>query len=445
MQAMDGYNGKRMKLLPRPVRVQILILLSVAALLGGCSGKDVEHTENSESAGDASSSVRFSEHLIMDGYAYPYGIWASDLDGDGDLDLTSADYTPNNDLYWFENDGSGEFNHHFIQKDDPERLERHMVGDINHDNRPDVVIVKNLYGHLLWFQNPGETKIHDLWRRHVITTELAGAYSVALSDLDADGDLDVAASSWRMGNQFAWFENPGTVCWPPDGRTQRCYEEGREWTKHLIEANISETRCIRIADVDGDGDEDLLGTAPGAGLVLWYENSGNPKSEPWGRHVIDSPFRPMHGDPIDLDGDGDPDFVLALGMGQSPARKPGGQVVWYENDTSSGKGAWTRHLILESLPSAFEAVAGDLDGDGDVDVAATAWGDSGQVVWLENPGDPRGRWSHHPLKTSWPMANMLLLADLDGDQDLDVAAVAEHGSYEFRWWRNEGSSPAKSD
>ena len=43
------------------------------------------------------------------------------------------------------------------------------------------------------------------------------------------------------------------------------------------------------------------------------------------------------------------------------------------------------------------------------------------------------------------MANMLLLADLDGDHDLDVAAVAEHGSYEFRWWRNEGHSPAKSD
>ncbi len=420
-------------------------MLSLAAVLGGCSGEDVRNTGDSRATSDKSSSVRFSEHLIMGGYAYPYGIWASDLDGDGDPDLTSADYTPHNNLYWFENDGSGQFSRHFIQKDDPERLERHMVGDINHDNRPDVVIVKNLYGHLLWFQNPGGEEIHDLWQRHIITTEFAGAYSVALSDLDADGDLDVAASSWRMGNQFAWFENPGTVCVPPGGPTQLCYEEGQEWPKHLIEANISETRCIRVADVDGDGDDDLFGTAPGAGLVLWYENSGDPKFKPWGRHVIDSRFRPSHGDPVDMDGDGDPDFVLALGMGQSPAQEPGGQVVWYENDDSSRDGPWPRHMSLESLPSAFEAVAGDLDGDGDIDVAAAAWGDSGQVVWLENSGNPRSQWPHHPLKTSWPMANMLLLADLDGDQDLDVAAVAEHGSYEFRWWRNEGRSPTKSD
>ncbi len=443
MQAIDKYNDRELRALSRPIGRRILLLLSVAALLGSCSADEIQRTEDSEAVRDPSGSVRFSEHLIMDGYEYPYGIWASDLDGDGDLDLTSADYTPANNLYWFENDGSGQFDRHFIQKDDPERLERHMVGDINHDNRPDVVIVKNLYGHLLWFQNPGVRENQGLWKRHVITTQLAGAYSVALSDLDADGDLDVAASSWRMGNQFAWFENPGTVY---SGKpTQLIYEEGKEWPKHLIEANLSETRCIRIADVDGDGDADLLGTAPGAGLVLWYENSGDPKNKPWGRHVIDSPFRPNHGDPVDMDGDGDPDFVLALGMGQSPARKPGGQVVWYENDSSSGKGSWTRHLILESLPSAFEAVAGDLDGDGDIDVAATAWGDSGQVVWLENSGDPRGQWFHHPLKTSWPMANMLLLADLDGDQDLDVAAVAEHGSYEFRWWRNEGSSPAQTE
>ena len=381
--------------------------------------------------------VRFTEHLIMEGYAYPYGIWAADLDKDGDLDLTSADYTPANNLYWFENDGSGTFSRRFIQKDDPERLERHMVGDVNLDTHPDVVIVKNLYGHLLWFQNPGNPESRELWKRHVITTNLAGAYSVAISDLDGDGDPDVAASSWRMGNQFAWFENPGTECVGPP--TQLCYKEGREWPKHLIDANVAETRCIRVADVDGDGDEDLMGTAAGDGLVLWYENSGDPLSRPWKRHLIDSSApRAMHGNPVDMDRDGDPDLVLALGMGANGGGEDHSGVVWYENDGTPGDGPWPRHTILESLPSAFEAVAGDLDGDGDPDVAVTAWGSAGQVLWLENPGDPRSPWSAHSLKTSWPRANMVILADLDGDGDLDVAAVAEIGSNEFRWWRNDG-------
>ena len=417
-------------------RLGCLLLLS--GVLAACQPDDVSKGGVPvDTSSPDPGPVRFTEHLIMEGYAYPYGIWAADLDKDGDLDLTSADYTPANDLYWFENDGSGTFSRRFIQKDDPERLERHMVGDVNLDTHPDVVIVKNLYGHLLWFQNPGNPESRELWKRHVITTNLAGAYSVAISDLDGDGDPDVAASSWRMGNQFAWFENPGTECVGPP--TQLCYEEGREWPKHLIDANVAETRCIRVADVDGDGDEDLMGTAAGDGLVLWYENSGDPLSRPWKRHLIDSSApRAMHGNPVDMDRDGDPDLVLALGMGANGGGEDHSGVVWYENDGTPGDGPWPRHTILESLPSAFEAVAGDLDGDGDPDVAVTAWGSAGQVLWLENPGDPRSPWSAHSLKTSWPRANMVILADLDGGGDLDVAAVAEIGSNEFRWWRNDG-------
>ena len=56
-------------------------------------------------------STRFSEHLIKSGYSYSYGLAAADLDGDGDLDLTSAD-TRVFKLYWFENDGKGNFKEH---------------------------------------------------------------------------------------------------------------------------------------------------------------------------------------------------------------------------------------------------------------------------------------------------------------------------------------------
>ncbi|MBP86917.1 MAG: hypothetical protein CMJ64_09395 [Planctomycetaceae bacterium] len=155
--------------------------------------------------------LRFDEQLVMDGYTYSFGITAADLDSDGDLDITSADALPNNDLYWFENDGQGRFQKHFIQKDDPERLERHAIGDIDREGHLDVVIVKNLVGDLLWFKNSGKPADGNLWERHVINSKkIPDAYDVALGDYDGDGDLDVAASTWRLSNNFVWFENDGT-------------------------------------------------------------------------------------------------------------------------------------------------------------------------------------------------------------------------------------------
>jgi hypothetical protein len=376
--------------------------------------------------------VTFTEHLIADKYAYAYGIAAVDVDKDGDLDLTSADYTPHNKLYLFENNGQGDFQRHLIQENDPERLERHMVGDIDNDGDPDVVIVKNLRGHLIWFENSGAPTDGKLWRRHVITTDLPGAYDVTLADFDQDRDLDVAGSSWVLGNQFAWFENNGSP-------------GGDEWKKHLIEKDVPETRTMRAADFDRDGDADLLGTARKGRTVLWYENI-RAESVAWKRHSIDdTSVCPTHGNPADMDGDGDMDVVMALGFYYRPdADDPHAshtaeenRIVWYENSNPT-EGPWRQHVIKKGFNDAFEAIASDLDRDGDIDVAATSWRNPGRVAWFENAGDPKGTWTEHTLKEHWPSANQVIIADLNGDAWPDIAACSEHGSYEFRWWRNEG-------
>jgi hypothetical protein len=188
---------------------------------------------------------------------------------------------------------------------------------------------------------------------------------------------------------------------------------------------------------------DVLGGVSGAGVVLWYEHGGRPETDRWRRHVIDltrRPARPEHGEPVDLDGDGDVDVVMALrAVGRVDPNYH--QLVWYENVGEPGDGSrWRKHVVRSGLIGVNEAVAADLDRDGDVDVVATAFGaggEGGEVAWFENLGDPRASWRMHSLKKPWERAAVVIVADLDGNGWPDVSAANELG-LEFRWWQNKG-------
>ena len=404
--------------------------------------------------------VRFSEHLLANEHRYTFGLATVDIDGDGDLDLTYPDINTQREstLYWLENNGRGDFQRHVIRQNQHGWLERHATGDINGDGRPDVAIADNLKGRLFWFANP-DRPADSHWKRYVITTKCPNAYDVVLSDLDRDGDLDAAASGFSSG-LITWYENPGQ-----DGL------DG-EWTRRLIDEGMPEARTIATGDFNSDGKIDLLATAIGkrnlpadvqdhGSQVVWYENLGQTASGRWKKHTIDNRSRaPVHGHPTDLDGDGDLDVVMAHGMRTTVDPKvERHEVVWYENvgQPKSGR-SWKRHEIGR-LPFAFEAIARDLDSDGDMDVIATAWANTprltGQrptksggdrVVWFENRGSVGDQWAIHNLQESFPQANQVIAADLNGDGRPDIVASCD-GSWvnrkqvsksEIRWWRNEG-------
>jgi len=362
--------------------------------------------------------MKFTEHLIMAGFGYSFGLALGDLAGSGRLDITAAD-ADGRALYWFANEGEGRFTRRMIQRDHPkERLERHAFGDVSGSGRLDVVIVENLTGDLYWFENPGPPFGDECWRLHEITIGgMPLAYDVALADLNGNDRLDVAASGWRA-NQIAWFENPGS--------------DGGPWGRHAIDGDLAEARTIRVADFDGDGRPDLLATGVMAGQVVWYQNPGG--AGEWKRHVIDGATpRPVHGEVVDMDGDGGCDVVMATGM---QADAPG-SVVWYEAD-GDRTGSWRKHVICADLPQAYEAVAADLDGDGAMEVVATTWGENGGLHLFRHDGDPRGSWEKETIRDGWPRANQLAIGDLDGDGRPDIVAQAERGTNELRWWRNLG-------
>ena len=176
----------------------------------------------------------------------------------------------------------------------------------------------------------------------------------------------------------------------------------------VITTDADGARAVHAADLDGDGDADVLSGSYEDREVAWYENQGGVIST---RRVIatrPAGFVSVHA--ADLDGDGDADV---LGMS--------GDLEWYEN---SGNGEFSdpRTIGAGATGGHGSVRAVDLDGDGDQDVLSAGHADSEPgVAWYENDGD--GTFSRHDFGG---LVNVAYAADLDGDGDPDV--VVAHGS-----------------
>ena len=135
--------------------------------------------------------------------------------------------------------------------------------------------------------------------------------------------------------------------------------------------------AVYSADLDGDGDLDVLGAAAGnSNDVTWWENTDG-EGTSWTKHVIDGNFlsaKSVYA--ADLDGDGDLD-VLGAGAGS------GDDVTWWENTAGDGS-TWTEHLLNGNFDGACSVYAADLDGDGDPDFLAAGSDCDAIVVYLSN-------------------------------------------------------------
>ena len=127
------------------------------------------------------------------------------------------------------------------------------------------------YGIFWYRQIKGNSKI--LFQRHLIDKSWSQAHSLTLADLDNDGDLDLVA-----GKRF-YAHNGGD----PGAQEPLClywYEltrkPGVKWTRHIIsyDQGIGSALDIPVADMDGDGDLDIVVTGKWAGPVL-FENKLN--------------------------------------------------------------------------------------------------------------------------------------------------------------------------
>ena len=133
---------------------------------------------------------------------------------------------------------------------------------------------------------------------NTISTTFIGANSVRLSDIDGDGDPDVVGGAWN-DNDIRWWENR-------DG-------DGSAWISRNVDLDFSNEQLV-IGDIDLDGDDDIVAIAGGESSGLrWWENRVDQvgASLAWKVRMLD-PFRSLTTIELaDLDGDGDLDIVAA--------------------------------------------------------------------------------------------------------------------------------------
>ncbi|MCB9687475.1 MAG: VCBS repeat-containing protein [Alphaproteobacteria bacterium] len=308
---------------------------------------------------------------------------AVDFDGDGDEDLVA-------DGAWFPNLGGGAFGASIATGVDIE-----VTPDLDGDGRPDLLGEQN--GSLVWVRNLGGGVLGG-----AVVIDTFSWSDVAVADLDGDGDLDVVAADRgaRVGAQLKWYANTGGAFSGPQ----------------VIRADDAGFEQVEVGDFDMDGRVDVM-VIGGSGDEGWYRNLGPVLG--WGSFRPIATFR--HGltdlddfDVADMDGDGDPDLLFQgwNGVGLS----------YLENN---GHGIFAPPVVLQrnqGLVLQGRVTLGDVDGDDDLDLAwLESGGPSPRLRWLENHG---GRFDSPVLLQTYQVRQPTpLFIDLDGDGALDLLTL----------------------
>jgi FG-GAP-like repeat len=360
--------------------------------------------ENSDGAG-AFGSRQTIGTLNEAGQAF-----AGDIDGDGDLDVVAAEVSESGSVAWYENETihrSALFLEQTVISTAGDGVRAVFAADLDGDGDRDVLTASFFDDELAWYQNIDGQAVFG--PQQVFSTSGNGAAAVFAADLDGDGDRDVLAASLFDG-AIAWYENS-------DGLGHFVFQQ--------LLGTLSEARSVFAADLDGDGDLDALAASQGDGTIAWYENSdglGNFGSAQVISTVAIAAFSAVA---ADLDGDGDLDVVSAQSGTDS--------IAWYEN--SDGNGSFGPQQSLSTLGDFGEAVqAADIDGDGDLDVLAGLGGEEA-IAWYENTDGHGGFGSQRAISTVAVVGTSVFAADVDGDGDLDVLAASYYNA-SVTWYEN---------
>jgi len=344
------------------------------------------------------SLVGFQEQIITDdshGTDNPVHISQADLDGDGDLDVLSVSINDNK-IAWYENlDGLGNFGEQQMISENVDKPVFISTGDLDGDGDLDVLSAIEDENTIVWYENiDGLGNFGD---QNIITNNLLEPVAVLAVDIDNDNDLDIIAIADSFSKAITLYENI-------DGL-------GNFGSEVIISPEANPSRSFSSADIDGDGDNDIVAGSTFGNNIAWYENLNG--EGVFGEEQIISNNASVSSQNVlcfDIDNDGDLDVLISSSSNDT--------ISWYEN--LDGSGNFSDQIIIDnSSNNVLSTMFGDLDGDGDTDILATITDDD-MVVWYENLNGTGNFGSRQVIVSNVNFPNFVTLADLNNDNTLDI-------------------------
>jgi hypothetical protein len=315
--------------------------------------------ENPGAAGGSWKQHKFRDVEIKGDYVEDCAEFAIDVNHDGALDIVSSGWD-SYEISWYENSRKPDvlWTKHFIV--DSEFTEGMVLADIDGDGKSDVIAAHYRPSGLVWISFAGpQPAVHRVGGIE------GDGHGVGVADLDGDGKADILTV-------HGWYKN---------------IDAAHDQWQWMPEWDLGETGFPILGyDVNNDGKMDLIyGQGHGVGLY-WLEQSEENGKRVWTRHLIDDSYSQVHALALaDLDGDGQPELIAgkryrAHNEGDPGANEP---IVLYYYKIDRKTATFTRFPISYNGTggAGTEIQVVDLDGDGDLDIVV---GGKTGVHWFEN-------------------------------------------------------------
>ncbi|NYT26823.1 MAG: VCBS repeat-containing protein [Candidatus Thiodubiliella endoseptemdiera] len=258
-----------------------------------------------------------------------------------------------------------------------------------------------------------------------------GSYSTPnLADIDGDGDLDLVVG--ENDGTLKYYQNTGTTSNP-------AYEAKTGDSNPFNGIDVGYSSKPTLADIDGDGDLDLV-VGENDGTLKYYQNTGttsNPayEAKTGGSNPFNGIDVGLYSKPTlaDIDGDGDLDLVV----GES-----NGTLKYYQNTGTTSNPAYEAKTGDDNPFNGIDAgyssspILVDIDGDGDLDLVVGEF--HGTLKYYQNTGTTSNPAYEVKTGDSNPFNGIdvvyystPVLADIDGDGDLDLVVGGQSGKLKY--------------